>query len=238
MTRRFPKSKAEKLNSMQLAIENTLDSQEIIELVAAFGYSAEVLDEGRTLYQNAIDAVNAKEAAHGDQKQATDDMLKARGVAETAYQGLAKVARAVFIDDKASLTALELWGIMPRATAAFFKRAYTLFDNALSVEGSKAALASYGYDEARVQSEREKIVVYDEANQAQEAAKGAAQQATQDQNKAMALMYDWYARYRKVAKVALQDKPQLLEKLGIPARTTLTRAQREARKRRKVADPI
>jgi hypothetical protein len=42
-------------------------------------------------------------------------------------------------------------------------------------------LTSYGYDAARLGSERAVIVAFDQANQAQVAAIGAVQQATRDQ---------------------------------------------------------
>ena len=59
-------------------------------------------------------------------------------------------------------------------------------------------------------------------------AKGAAQQAAQDQDAALAKMSDWVAQYLKIAKVALRGKKQLLEKIGVLARTSKTAAQKAA----------
>ena len=41
-------------------------------------------------------------------------------------------------------------------------------------------------------------------------------------------MNDWVAQYLKIAKVALRGKKQLLEQIGVTARTTKTAAQRAA----------
>ncbi len=41
-------------------------------------------------------------------------------------------------------------------------------------------------------------------------------------------MSDWAAQYLKIAKVALRGKKQLLEKIGVTARTSKTAAQRAA----------
>ena len=46
-------------------------------------------------------------------------------------------------------------------------------------------------------------------------AKGSAQQATQDQDAALAAISDWVAQYLKIAKVVLRGKRQLLEKIGV-----------------------
>ena len=58
----------------------------------------------------------------------------------------------------------------------------------------------------------------------------AQQQATQDQDAALTMMNDWVAQYLKIAKVALRGKKQLLEKIGVTARTTKTAATRAAKK--------
>ncbi len=196
---------AEQLNAAQLAINNSRADAEIRALVSGFGYSAETLSEGCNLYERAQAAVNAQKLAAGTQQDATQALLEARKVATDAYQALAKVARAVC--DPAQLTALGLSGKMPNDTAGFLTAAYTLFDNA---------------------AERGKITTYDEANQRQEAAKGAAQQATREQDAALQALNEWMAQYLKIAKVALREKPQLLEKLGVAARTSKTSAQRAA----------
>ncbi len=215
---------AEQLNAAQLAIANTLGDAEILSLVAGHGYPAETMSQGRELYEAAVSAVNAQRAAAGAQQDATQQEDEARKIAWDAYQALAKVARAIFADDKARLETLGLRGSMPQATAAFIAAATTLFDNAEGIP----ELAAYGYDAAKLASERAKIAAYAEANNRQEAAKGAAQQSTREQDEALKALNEWLAQYVKIAKVALREKAQLLEKIGVVARTSKTQAQREA----------
>jgi len=218
---------AQELNAGQLAISNSLSDPEIQSLVAQFGYPAEKLNEGKALYDAALAAVNAEKAAAGAQQEATHTLAQAEVSARDAYQALAKVARAVFAKDKAQLNALGLNGSTPKDTAGFLASAYTLFDNARTLP----ALADYGYDSPKLQSERLKIAAYDIANHQQESAKGAAQQSTREQDAALGALNDWTAQYLKIAKVALRDKSQLLEKIGVLARTSKTAAQRLAPKK-------
>ena len=172
-------------------------------------------------------AVNAEKADAGAQQESSRILAQAEKSARDAYQSLAKVARAVFLKDKAQLNALGLNHNMPLGTAGFLAAAYTLFDNARTL----SALADYGYNSVKLQSERAKIAAYDTANQQQEAAKGAAQQSTREQDSALQALNDWTAQYLKIAKVALSGKPQLLEKLGVLVRTSKTAAQRAAPKK-------
>lgn len=215
---------AGQLNAAQLAISNTLGDVEIQALVTGLGYPTEKMSEGRALYEAAVSAVNAQRAAAGAQQDASAQHDEARGIALDAYQALAKVARAVMLSDKARLTAMGLSGAMPRTTAGFIAAATTLFDNAAGI----AELAAYGYDADHLAAERAKIAAYIEADNRQEAAKGAAQQATREQDEALRALNEWLAQYIKIARVALREKAQLLEKIGVAARTSKTQAQREA----------
>lgn len=212
----------QQLNAAQVAIANSLTDAEIKTAVAQYGYTTTKLNAGKALYDKALNTVNAQKSGRGDQKAATADLKVKEKDARDAYQAAAKVARATLSNE--DLTTLGLMRKEPRDTAGFIAAAYTLFDNA----ESSGLLADFGYDEERITAERAKIEALDTANQAQEMAKGASQQATQDQEAALKAMNDWLAQYLKIAKVALRGKKQLLEKIGVTARTGKTAAQRAA----------
>ncbi len=207
---------AGQLNAAQLAIANSLADAEILPLVAAYGYTSARLHEGQALFDSAQAACVAQKSAAGVQLQATQELAQAQLAAQDAYQALSKVARAVLKEDRASLTALGVTGAMPRSVAGFLSASETLFNNAANL----ASLADYGYDAERLEAEKAKISAYGLANQAQEAAKGAAHQASQEQTAALTTLKEWRVQYIKIARVALRDKKQLLEKIGIPVRTS------------------
>jgi len=215
----------DKLSAAQLTIDNSRTDEEIQSLVSAFGYSAERLTEGCELAERARAAVQAQILATGAQREATQAELEARKAAIDAYQSLAKVVRAAC--PPAQRIGLGLGGNMPTSTGRLLETAYALFDNAVTL----TSLASFGYTPEKLAAERARIAAYDEANRKQEAAKGAAQQATREQDTALQALNEWTAQYLKIAKVALREKPQLLEKLGIAARTAPTAAQRLARRK-------
>lgn len=214
MATKSKQSIAQKLLEAQLTINNSLSDPEIQELVAAFGYSAGKLNAAKGLYDAAREAVNLQKSKSGDQQESTSRLTETEAAARDAYQALSKVARAVFIKDKAQLITLGLTGRQPKDLAGFLTAAYTLFDNAANL----SVLADYGYGAARLQIERGRISALDQANQQQEAAKGAAQQATRERDAALQSLNDWVSQYRKIARVALREKKQLLEKIGIVVR--------------------
>lgn len=218
----MPNTKADLFNQAALAINNSLADSGVRDQVAAYGYSVDKLNEGRALLDAAQAASNDQLAAAGEQQQATAAFQQANIAARDAYQALAKVARATC--DKASQTMLGLSGRVPQSTSGFLTAAFTLFDNAPRVP----ALANFGYDEAKLTAGRGLIRALQTADQAQEVAKGTAQQATGAQQAAVKALDAWLAQYLKIAKVALRTDAQQLEKLGVAARTSKTAAQKAA----------
>ena len=235
---------SERLTKADVAISNALSDSQIGVLLGEYGYQTPKLSEGKALYETADLAVKKQVAAHGDQKDSTARTLAAEKTARTAYQNLAQVARAAFARDKAKLAVLGLDNAMPKPLPLFITMATTLFDNASHTTEIADTLKSYGYTTDKLAKERTKIVELSAANQAHESAKGAAQQATFEQTNAMEALDHWMAGFVKVAKVALREQPQLLEKLGILKRGSKTAAQRgapakaaETRKKKKEAKP-
>jgi hypothetical protein len=206
---------AQQLNRAYLAVNNTLNDPEILALVQAYGYDAVRLDAGRDLHARAVEAVARKAQAAGAQRDTTAQANAAWRNARDAYQALAQIARAAFVRERAKLAMLGLKGREPQDTAGFLAAGYMLFDNALGTPEILAVLAGYGYDMARLVQERARLVAFDEANRAQEAAKGAAADVAGAQRKALGALRVWLAAYVKVARVALRGRRELLRKLGV-----------------------
>lgn len=222
------KTIARQLVSAQVAISNSLSDNKILKLLAEYGYTAARIKEGQKLYDAARLAVNARTSRSGGQQDTTEKFNKAFKAAKNAYQSLAKVARAIWLHDRPRLAALGLTGRMPATTAGFISAAYKLFDNAGTDADSAASLADYGYTKAKLASERAKIAACEKADQAQEAAKGDAQDAARAQDKALKELNEWLARFIKIARVALSGNREYLEKIGVLARSGKTKKQRAA----------
>ena len=221
---------SKKLTAAQRAVNNTLADAEIKALVAAYGYNDAKLAEGSRLAQAAEAAIIAKGEAAGAYRAAIETFKTTKAEAAKAYQSLSTVARAAA--NPAVLTGLGLDAPMPRQTDDFIKAGLRLFGSTTSL----AALAEYGYDKTRLAAERAKISAFQAASEGQSSAKGAAQQATSEQDAAIQALNKWTAQYIKIAKVALSNT-QLLEKLGVTVRSGPTAAQRAARKKTTPAAP-
>ena len=227
MPTKLKKSQADQLNQADVAINNTLASADIKALVAKRGYTVKKLTTLKGLLDQTQVALGVKAAVKGAKELSTDQLEQIYHDAHLAYQDLAKTARRVFAAEQAKLTMLGLDGKEPRATAGFTLAAYRLFDNA-ALPDLQPALEDDGYTAEFLASERAKIEAFDEGNQVQEAAKGTSEGGTSAQNALLAKLHKAVMDYLAVAKIALRDRPDLQEQLGIKVRNTKTKAQQAA----------
>ena len=219
---------SERLSFANVAISNALSDAQIGKLLAEYGYNTQKLNEGKGVFTAADTAVKRQIALYGAQKEASKKADDAEKAARSAYQSLSQVAKAAFGQDKAKLGVLGLDRAMPNPVPLFITMATALFDNAMQNKEIADVLKNYGYTAERLTTERKKIEQLESARAAYESAKGAAQQATAEQKKAMEALDAWMSGFVKVARVALKEQPQLLEKLGILKRGEKTPAQRQA----------
>lgn len=219
---------AHRLKAANVAIGNAIADAEIGALLASRGYGPAQLSEGQKLYQAAEASVKVQLAAEGRQKTAAQSAKAAEKAAHKAFQELAKTARAHFMRDKAALAVLGLRGPMPDTQSLFITMATALFDNVPQEPAIAEALKGKGYPPDKLAKERAKIDAMSAAIQAHQAAIGASQQATEEQTAALDALAAWMSEFIPIARLALAEKPQLLEALGILHRNAKTPAQRKA----------
>lgn len=216
------------INQANLLISNSLDNSEIMALVAKRGVTEAKLAEGKALLEAAQASLVTQDAGMGAKTGATARLLALEAEARTAFQDLKQSCKQAFKDDVGMQTTLELKGMAPRALDQFLVAAYKLFDQAAGTATAPAALAAFGYTPAFLADERAKITALDEANRTQEAAKGAAEGGTLEQNQALKDLQAFVSQYLVVARIALRARPDLQDMIGLNAPTQKTAAQKAA----------
>ena len=219
---------ASQTKQFETAINNALKNAAIKAAVLPYGFTVARLNAGKALLNAAVAAIDNATALTGEKEFSTANVQDAFQTAKGAYQDLAKVARAIFHNQPAHLTALSLDEAMPRTMDAFALSAHTLFNAGEYTDPIRDALEENGYDGGKLSSEGAKIAAFKDAREAQATCVGQAEQAKSEQRAALKALRDWSMAFRKIARVALKDTPQLLEALGILHRSVKTKAQRGA----------
>lgn len=80
-------------------------------------------------------------------------------------------------------------------------------------------MAEFGYPEEKLKQEYEMVKRVVEKNLQQKKEKGESEQATRIRDQKLDQLADFVSDLRGIAKVALADTPDYLEKLGILARS-------------------
>ena len=162
---------------------------------------------------NQLQQVQQKE--YGDQFEATGDLKKKWENADAEYIRFVKVARIALKSDHALYQKLDLDGPRKRTLSGWLAQAKQFYINALADPIVLEKMAAYGMTQAKFEAGKTLLEETETANAAQEKEKGEAQQATLERDKAVDNLEEWLSDFIAIARIALEEKPQLLEKLGI-----------------------
>jgi len=208
------KSIAQRLFDAEIAINNTLSSPEILTAVTPFGYTQERLELARNLQQKARELTDLQKLAYGRQHEATQEVQKAWDEASLAYSAAVKIARIVFRDSPTAKNALSISGQRKKTLSGWLDQARRFYNNMLQEPEFIAAMALYSYDLPKLQAEAALVQAVLSTSEAQDKARGVAQEATQQRDALLEELDRWLADYKAVAEVALAASPQQLEQLG------------------------
>ncbi len=205
------------LDEARLAIDNALANADILAALSAFGYDEARLNEGKALYEEARALYEVQRDRYGEQFAATQALEAKWEEARRVYGTTLKLARQLFKDDTEATASLHLKGARARSLAAWVAQASTFYNNLLRHAAWVEKMGNFGYDQARLEAERDLVQEVIALNEAQEAAKGLAQKSTKERDAKIAELEEWMALFRTAAQAALADDPQLLENLGFGA---------------------
>ena len=128
---------------------------------------------------------------------------------------LVKVARVALKNNPGAVTKLSLSGTRKKSLSGWTAQATQFYKNALGDKEILTALKEFGMNEQKLKAGLNLVKAIETANLTQEEEKGQAQAATQTKDAAIDELQDWLSDYLAIAKIALEEDPQLLEGLGI-----------------------
>ncbi|MDR1895326.1 MAG: hypothetical protein LBR10_00870 [Prevotellaceae bacterium] len=204
-----------KIQSIEDGILGAQNNPEILQRMSAYGYTPERLAEG----ENLLDAVKSKRASqvaeYGNQYAATGELEKLFTASYGEYMVTVKVSRVALKSQPELLAKFKATGLRNRSLSGWLDDAGIFYTNLLETPEAVAALAAFGITEERLRKEQASVKEVENLHSRQLSEKGEAQQATKDRDKLFDQVCNWYSDFRAIARIALYDKPQLLEALGI-----------------------
>ncbi|HEX9372025.1 MAG TPA: hypothetical protein VF897_13510, partial [Roseiflexaceae bacterium] len=213
------------LTLAQVAINNALGDPSLYAALSAYGYNADRLQQGYALREKVRALHQRQKGEYGDLFRATDALEAAQRQAHDTYMRYVKVARVVLKNDRGAQQKLNLSAQRKRNLSGWLEQAQQFYTNALADSGILDSLAEFGITQALLEAGRRQMDVVGASDAQRRQCKGAAQDATRLRDEAVAALEAWMSDFMQIARVALQDRPQFLEKLGLAATAGRTAAR-------------
>lgn len=209
---------AQQLAAAQLALSNARTDPALSGPLADFGYDAARLDAGWALYTAAATAQQRQSQEYGEQYSASDAFTMAWEAAQADYSRYLKIARITLKGERGANAALGLDGVRKKSWAGWLAQARQFYTNALADATALTALARFGVSQEKLAAGQALVDGAEALAAAQKKETGEAQQATQERDAALESLDEWLDDFLAIARIALEEQPQALEKMGILVR--------------------
>lgn len=206
---------AEFLYQCRLRIKNSIEDQSIQSAVAPMGYTTERLETGDVLLDESEQLCDSFEKEHGEVAQAFANRNKEQEKADKTYRIHLAIAVIVFKNNNAAQAALLLAGRRASTLSGWIRQCNSFYNNLLSNPEWLAQMSTYNIDEEALKAAKQLVANVANFADVIMREKGEAQNATKLRDAKLELLAEWVNDYESIARLALADQPQLLEKLGI-----------------------
>ncbi len=208
----------QRMAKAEVAIENTLNLQEIQELFTPVGYSPERMLIGKDKFTNVVKLIAKQKDEYGEKYAATEAVHEARVIANKVYMRTLKMAR-ILLSGKHGNESLGLTGARKESIPAWFMQADTFYVNLIGNQKFLDAMAPTGKTVESFKADHLLIQAVKTALQKQENETGEAEESTLLRDEALDDFFAWMHDFYEFADIALEDHPQWKERLGILERS-------------------
>jgi hypothetical protein len=219
MATRRTQSEAAILEQYRVALENVEKQPQIAAIMTEFGYGPETVAEGKTM-------LAATRQSYETNKTEDDETSEAYKLFDTKKEELSEIystdrkkAKVVFRNEPLTLERLGISGTTPRAYVRWLETVKTFYSEALVDETIKNKLARLQVTPDGLNAANALIGELESARAGYLLEKGESQEATKTKDAAFSQLDDWMRDFYDVARIALDENPQLLEALGLLVRS-------------------
>ena len=202
---------------VRLILKNVQEQPQIAAALDALGYDAAAMQVLQSLLDTAVSLSDTQIKEYGEQHAATQAFNASFEQADKAYAAHRKLAKIAFKTDAQRQTDLHLNDRKPQLFTPWYEQARHFYTALLADTAAQTQLAKYKITLEALQAAQAEVEQTMTMKTSQEREKGEAQAATQERNVAIAALDEWVADFKVVARIALEDNPQLLEALGLGA---------------------
>lgn len=201
------------LEQSRIALTNVASQNKIATMMAEFGYDEESLNQGKKLLKEALDAYNLNKQEDQETTEAYALFSQKKEALQNLYRLHRKKAKVIFKKDPMAMTRLGLAEALPRTYLPWMEIIRKFYQESQDLELQKQMRRLKVTPEEITKGNT--LITETEAARAEYLReKGESQDATKQKDLALTQLDEWIREFFDVAKIALEDNPQLLESLG------------------------
>ena len=212
-------SEAEALEQYRVAFENIGNQTEIATIMADFGYNETLLTEGKTLLTKTRQAFDFNKKEDDETSEAYKNFTELKENLAKTYTLHRKKGKVIFRKEPTTLNKLALTGSLPTAYIKWLETVKKFYTVAAADSDIQSKLVRLKITTEEINGTIQLITNLELARAEYLREKGESQDSTKSKDKAFGEIDDWMSEFYAVAKIALEDNPQLLESLGIYVRS-------------------
>ncbi len=188
---------------------------EIRNAVSGYGYSQTRLNEGRSLWEKlrllhleASEKSKQKRLCHAEKKMLQKEVHK-------VYMKYLKLARIAFVGDIEAQESLLLIGVRARTFEKWFVQVSVFVNNMKSNNSYLELMSGYGVGETDVDELKAKLMKLNDLSDKCVRITAVVRMLNDKVKKETIEVQRWVSSYLKVARIALEDNPEVLAILGL-----------------------
>lgn len=204
-------------------LENAMSDPYIKEQILSQGYDDTRMQEGFDRQKKAENA-REKQLMIKRTSKSLNTQLKDKFARKIKYfTDDVRLLQSVFYRDIGMKEKLNLYGRKKRTIAGYLEQVRTLYNTLLQEPTILEKLVKLNITSETIQAKLKEIDELEQSyNSFKETNKGS-QDATDERNKDFEKLRDWIRIFQNSCRIALRERPQLLEKVGILVRSTKPR---------------
>lgn len=204
----------ELLQKFGILFENIKTQQELKTELAEYGYDDTEVAKGKTLYDKAFAEYQKNIKETQEETSAYHSFSQKLEELTSIYATDRKKARIIFKDQNDTLTNLRLKGRTAVSISTIMDNIRVFYSTLQQNSELLQSLNRLKINENHITTLLQKLAEVEKAYADYTKEKGESQQATKNKNEAIKELEKWVREFYAVAKIALEDKPQLLESVS------------------------
>ncbi|MCP5108191.1 MAG: hypothetical protein GY950_32695 [bacterium] len=198
-----------------IAIDNSKDNPLVLDKVSEFGYTAEALLDAEVLYKQAEKLYLEKGPKAGQKVSLSIQVKEKIDKVHLRYMLYVKIIRRDQRENERLLRELQLLGDRDTSVYGKIKEPKEFYKNCSDHAKLTTAVSKYGLSVEIMQAQKDMITDIEKDKSYRAILIKEAEKTTEDRNKVILQLYDWWLSYREVLKYVFKDDPQQLEAFNI-----------------------